>query len=282
MSRRPTTAKAVSPRAPGALPHVSAMSLPNRARPDAAKSAAPALRTAGAARTFPRRVRRSAPRALVLAGGVLVALLLLSQALLPRLAEREVRGALGPQARGVHVAIAATPAVKLLWHRADRVTITVDRLQPRASGGGSTGEILAGLNVARKLDLRIGDLQAHGVHLRGVNVHKDGPTVAAHADVDLRVLQGLLPRGLRVEPLSAPNGEIRLDGRLTVLGSRVHARGALLADRGRIVVRPEGLPFGSLVSVPLFSDDRLAVDGVGARESDDGVVLSARGHLRDA
>jgi len=258
------------------------MARPNRARPDAAKSPTPALPSAGAERAFPHRVRRSAPGVLIVAGGALVALLLLAQALLPRLAEHEVRAALGPQARGVHVAIAATPAVKLLWHRADRVTITVDSLRPRASGGGSTGQILAGLNVARKLDLRIGDLQAHGVHLRGVDVHKDGPTVAAHADVDLRVLQGLLPHGVRVKPLSAPNGEIRLDGRLTVLGSRVHARGALLADRGRIVVRPRGLPFGSLVSVPVFSDDRLAVDAVGARRSDDGVVLSARGHVRDA
>jgi hypothetical protein len=281
MSRLPTTAKAVSGRARRALPHVSSMSRADGARPDAATSPTPALRSAGGKRAFPRRVRGWVPGALIVAGGALVALLLLAQALLPRLAEHEVRAALGPQARGVHVAIAATPAVKLLWHRADRVTITVDKLRPSASGGGSTGQILADLNVARKLDLRIGDLQAHGVHLRGVDVHKDGPTVVAHADVDLRVLQGLLPRGLRVEPLSARNGEIRVAGRLAVLGSRVHARGALLADRGRIVVRPEGVPFGSLVSVPLFSDDRLAVDGVGARRSDDGVVLSARGHLRN-
>jgi hypothetical protein len=217
-----------------------------------------------------------------MAAGALVALLLLAQALLPRLAERQVRAALGPEADGVHVEIAATPAVKLLWHRADKVTITVDRLRPRTSGGGSTGEILAGLNVARKLDVRIGDLQAHGVHLRAVDVHKDGPTVAAHADVDLHALQGLLPRGLRVEPVSAPNGEIRLDGTLKALGSRIHARGALLADRGRIVARPQGLPFGSLVSVPVFSDDRLAIEGLGARRSGDGVVLSARGHVRDA
>jgi hypothetical protein len=215
-----------------------------------------------------------------MAAGALVALLLLAQALLPRLAERQVRAALGAQARGVHVEIAATPAVKLLWHRADRVTVTVDRLRPRASGGGSTGDILAGLNVTRKLDLRIGDLQAHGVHLRGVDVHKNGSTVAARADLDLHVLQGLLPSGLRVEPLSAPNGEIRLDGMLTALGSRVHARGALLADRGRIVVRPEGLPFGSLISVPIFADDRLAIERLGARRSRDGVVLSARGHVR--
>jgi hypothetical protein len=256
------------------------MARPNDARRDATPPPAPPLRSTVAPRSFLRGIRWSGPRALVMAAGVLVALLLLAQALLPRLAERQVRAALGPEAGGVHVEIAATPAVKLLWHRADRVTITVDRLRPHTSGDGSTGEILAGLNVARKLDVRIGDLQAHGAHLRGVDVHKDGPTVTAHADVDLRALRGLLPRGLRVEPLSAPNGQIRLDGTVKVLGSRVHARGALLADRGRIVVRPEGLPFGSLIGVPVFADERLAIERLGARRSGDGVVLNARGHVR--
>ena len=252
------------------------------ARPDAGRSSTQPLRALVARRSLRHGVRRSAPGALIVAAGVLVALLLLAQALLPRLAEHQIRAALGPQARGVHVDIAATPALKLLWHRADRATITVDRLRPRASGGGSTGDILAGLTAARKLDLRIGDLQVHGAHLRGVDVHKDGPTVAANADVDLRALQGLLPAGLRLQRLSAPNGEIRVKGTVSVLGSPVHARGVLLADRGRIVVRPEGLPLGSLLSVPIFSDDRVAIDGVGARQSGDGVLLRARGHVRGA
>jgi hypothetical protein len=246
------------------------------------RSADPAPPSVAGPRSRPRRVRSSGRRALVIAGLALVGLLLLAQALLPRLAEHEVRAALGPGADGVHVDIAATPAVKLLWHRADRVTITVGRLRPRASGDGSTGDILSGLTVARNLDVRIGDLQAHGVHLRGVDVHKDGPTLTAKTDVDLRALRGLLPSGLRVTSLPARGGAIRLDGTVSVLGSRVHARGALLADDGRIVVRPEGLPLGALVSVPVFSDDRLAVDGIGARRSGDGVALTARGHLRGA
>ena len=257
-------------------------SRPSGPLPDGRRSTALVLRSPSAVRPFPLRARWSAGRALLVVAAALAAVLAVAQALLPRFAEHQVRAALGPQADGVHVDIRATPAVKLLWHRADRVTISVDRLRPRASGGGSTGEILAGLKVAPKLDLKIGDLQARGVHLRGVRVHKDGAALAANADVDLRALQGVLPPGLRVRPLSAPSGQIRLEGTVSPLGMPIHARAALLADAGRIVVRPEGLPFGSLVTVPVFSDDRIAVDDLGARPSGDGVVLSARARLRDA
>jgi hypothetical protein len=256
-------------------------SRPSGPRPDSGPSTALALRSPAAARPFRFGGRRAA-RAVLVAAGVLAALLVLAQALLPRLAEHQARAALGSQADGVHVDIKATPAVKLLWHRADSVTISVDHLRPRASGGGSTGDILAGLTVARKLDLNIRDLQAHGVHLRGIRVHKDGARLAANADVDLRSLQGVLPPGLHVRPLSAPSGQIRLEGAASPLGMPIHARASLVADGGRIVVRPEGLPFGSLLTVPVFSDARISVDGLGARPSGDGVVLSARAHLRDA
>jgi hypothetical protein len=261
---------------------VTTFSRPSGARPDGGRSTALALRPPLAARPFRFRARGSAPRALLVAVGVLAALLALAQVLLPRFAEHQARAALGAQADGVHVEIRATPAIKLLWHRADSVKISVDHLRPNASGGGSTGEMLAGLKVAPKLDLQIRDLQAHGVHLRGVRVHKDGDRLAANADVDLRSLEGVLPAGLHVRPLSAPSGQIRLEGTLSPLGMPIRARAALLADGGRIVVRPEGLPFGSLVTVPVFSDDRISVDGLGARPSADGVVLSARAHLRDA
>jgi hypothetical protein len=225
---------------------------------------------------------RTVARAITVAAVAVVALLALAQAFLPRLAERQVRSALGSQASGVHADIAATPAIKLLWHRADRVQITVDRLTPRSSGGGSLGEMLSGLKVAPKLDLRINDLQARGMHLRGVTLHKDGAAISGRADVDLRALQAVLPAGLRVRPLSAPSGAIRLEGTVSPLGAPIRARASLTAQDGRIVVRPEGLPLGSLITVPVFSDPRIAIEGLGARPSEDGVVLSARARLRDA
>jgi DUF2993 family protein len=233
------------------------------------------------------RVRRTRPplaRVLIAAAAAVVAILALAQVVLPRLAEHGVRSAFGSQADGVHAEIEATPAIKLLWHRADRVEITVDRFEPNTSGGGSVGETIAGLKVARELDVRIRDLRARGAHLREVTLHKDGDLVTGRADVDLRALQGILPAGLRVRPMNAPSGQIRVEGTVSALGTPVSARATLLAQDGDIVVRPEGLPLGlgSTISVPVFSDDRIAVEGISARPSEDGVLLTARARLRDA
>jgi hypothetical protein len=224
--------------------------------------------------------RRVPLRALLVGGAVIVAVLLAAQAALPAIARHQVRAALGVGASGVHVQIRALPAIKLLWHRADRVTITVDRLAPRASGGGTVGDMLAGLGVARRLDLRIGTLRAHGLTLRGVAVHKDGDTVTGSTEVDLRTLQGVLPSGLRVRPVTTGDDRVRLQGTLDAFGGRRSAGADLLADRGRIVVRPAGIPLASLLTVPVFSDPGISVDVLSSRPSADGMLLIARAHVR--
>lgn len=230
------------------------------------------------------RRRRRLRRALLLGGGLLAAALLAAQALLPAIAEHQVRSALGPQASGVHVDIRATPAVKLLWHRADRVDVEVDRLAPAASGGGSVGDMIGGLRVAPNLDLRVRELDGpRGVRLRDVSMHKDGNLVVGRADVDLRSLESSLPFGMRVRPLGASGDGIRLEGSIAPLGRPIAARATLIADDGRIVVRPEGIPIASsLLAVPVFSDERIAVDRLAARPSGDGLAITARAHLRDA
>jgi hypothetical protein len=229
----------------------------------------------------PRSGRRARRRPLLVGAGVVVAALLAAQAALPAIAEHRVHAAFGTHASGVHVDVRAVPAVKLLWHRADRVTITVDRLSPRASGGGTVGDMLAGLGVARRLDLRVGTLRAHGLALHRVTVRKDGDAVVASTDVDLRALDGVLPAGLRVRPVTAADDRVRLHGALDAFGQRRSARADLLAVGGRIVVRPAGLPLASLLTVALFSDPRISVDRLASRPSADGMVLSARAHLRD-
>lgn len=276
----------VSGRAPRALSDVTSISRPTGSRFGAIPSTALVVRRPAVPGMLHlgRRRRRRLRRALLIGGGLLAAALLAAQALLPAIAEHEVRSALGSQATGVHVDIQATPAVKLLWHRADRVKVEVDRLTPAASGGGSVGDMISGLRVAPNLDLRVHELDGpRGVQLRGVRMHKDGDVVTGRADVDLRSLQSTLPFGMRVRPLSEAGDGIHLQGSIAPLGRPIAARATLTAESGRIVVRPEGIPIASaLLTVPVFSDPRISVDGLAGRPTADGVAITARAHLRDA
>jgi hypothetical protein len=218
-------------------------------------------------------------RSTVIAGALVAALVLVlvaAQLALPAMAAHRVRAALGPQATGVHVRVEALPAIQLLWHRADRVTIDVGHLSPSTSSRGTVGDLLASLRVARRLDLRVGSLQTHGVELRGVTVHKDGDVVVGHADADFRSLARSLPAGLRVRSLAGRSGEIALQGRLSALGRSISAPATLTASNGRIVVRPAGI---GLLSIPVFSDDRIAVDTLGGEPVPGGLTLNARAHL---
>jgi hypothetical protein len=243
---------------------------------DAARKKAPPIATPDAGARAPRR-----GRILLATAAALVAVLLAAQAFLPGIAARQVRSALGPGAAGVEVDIAATPAVKLLWHRADRVRVSVDRLSPSGSGGGSLGDMLSGLRVARRIDIRVGELRARGLVIRDAVLRKRADLVYGRADVDVGALEAVLPSGLRVRPLAAPAHAVRLRGRLSAFGRRVEGGAILRAEGGRIVVRAEGVPLASLLAIPLFADDRIAVDDLSARPSRRGIAFTARAHLRD-
>ena len=228
--------------------------------------------------------RPSRARRVLLAGAVaLVALLVAAQILLPRIAESEVRSALGDEATGVHVQIDAMPAVELLWHHADRVAITIDRLTPnRSRGGGTVADMLSGLSVAPVVDLRIHDLRTHNMELHDVSLHKHGDLVVGRARIGRGALAAGLPAGISVRPLPGPDGQIRLEGSASPLGTHISVRAALLADGGQIVVQPLGLPFASMLSVPVFSDSRIAVERLSASPSRGGFVLTASARLRNA
>ena len=123
-------------------------------------------------------------------------------------------------------------------------------------------------------------LQApHGIEVRDVALRKEGNRISARAGLDLAKLRGALPAGLEVTPLPAPDGQILLEGGASPFGTRLGARARVLTQDGRVVIRAEGLPFASLVTIPVFSSDRIAVDSLGAKPSGDGLVVDVRAHL---
>src|SRR6478672_10163252 len=134
-------------------------------------------------------------RGLLAVAGVLLALLILGQLLLPGYASRRLASDLERNGTGVHVKVSAFPAVKLLVHRADRVTVSVARLR---SGGAGSGTSVADLLARTKATVDVGvvddgRLRMHDVRLRKRDDQLTGSVALRRADVD-----AALPRRLRV------------------------------------------------------------------------------------
>jgi hypothetical protein len=207
----------------------------------------------------------------------LVSVLALGQVLLPRLAAASLRERLSHSGEVDHVEVHAFPAIELLWHSADRVVVRMRSY--RASSAQVAGE-LGRSAAADKLDFSASKLSTGLLTLRDAVLRKRGVRFEGEGRVTEADLRAALPPGFDVRPVAADAGGLVLEGSANVLGASVRLQARVRAADGRLVVQPEGLPFGGLATLTVFSDRRIAVDGVGARPAADGFVVTARGRLR--
>ena len=220
-------------------------------------------------------------RALLLTAGLVALALVAAQLMLPGLAERRLRSDLEPNGSRVRVDVEAFPAIKLLWQRADRVAVEVSDFTSGGDTGqsGSLADLLARTKATDELDVHVDVLADRRLRMQDVRLRKDGDALVA--DVALRTadVDAALPARLRVTGSDAEG--ITVAGVTSVFGAQLRARARVLADdEGRIVLRPEGIPLASLVTVPVFSDARIAAEAISARPTSDGFAVSARGRLR--
>lgn len=209
---------------------------------------------------MPTRSRAARPVLLGVAG-LLVAVLVASQFLLPVLAERRLADELEQYGPRPEVEVRAFPALKLLLGRADRVEIVA----PAARTDTATiVDKLSESGDVEEFDARVGTFQIGMLRLTDVQVTKDGGDVAAGATATLNELQGALRdlANLRVIPAADGDG-ILLSGEVTVFGRTIGGQARVRADGGRLVVGLEGLPLGPIT---LVDDPRLRITDVGAVE----------------
>jgi hypothetical protein len=199
-------------------------------------------------------------------------LLVVAQLVLPGVAAQRLRDRLSRYGHVLEVKVEAFPAIELLWHQADRVVVRMARYH---STPGHLGSALAEASDTGSLYASARQLQTGLLTLSNATLTKRGNELAGSAYVSEADLRSAIPFIQGVTPVASGEGKLVLRG--TAFG--VTADATLMAVNGKLVVQPN-VPILNFFKLTVFSDPHLAVQGVAARPTRGGFVLSGRGRLR--
>jgi hypothetical protein len=209
----------------------------------------------------------------IAAAGVVLLVLVLAQLVLPGIAEQRLRDRLGRSGTVLSVEVHAFPAIKLLWHHADRVVVRMGRYR---SAAGPLGGLLGETGDVGSLDASATEVD---VGLRDATLHKRGDRLTGTARVTQADLRAAVPILRSVVPVTSSDGRLTLRGTAALLGVTASVDATVRPQSGRLVVLPD-VPFGGLAAITVFSDPRVEVDGVSARPAPGGFSVAAIARLK--
>lgn len=216
-------------------------------------------------------MRRLTALAIVLA--VVILLLVVAQLVLPGIAAQRLRDRLAKSGQVLDVHVSAFPAIELLWHQADRVVV---RLKTYHSNPRPLSSLLEETKDTGSLDASAGEFDTGLVNLHDAVLRKRGDTLTGSATVTASDLRSALGGAIQdVQPVASGGGQLTLQG--TVLG--VTADATLRAQNGALVVQPD-VPILNFVTVTVFSDPHVGVQGVAASDAPGGFSVSASARLK--
>ncbi len=217
-----------------------------------------------------RRIAAFATAAFVL--GVLV----VTQLVLPGIAEQRLRDRLSHSGTVLEVQVQAFPAIKLLWHRADKVVI---RMADYRSSTGHLGGLLEQAGDVSTLDASAQLLSAGLLRLRDATLTKRGNELVGKATVTEADLRAAVPFLDSVQPVASDNGQLTLRGTATLLGVTATVDATVGPQDGHLVLTPD-VPFGALATVTVFSNPHVEVQSVSASSVPGGFSVTARARVR--
>lgn len=204
-----------------------------------------------------------------LALAVLVLILLgLAQALLPRVAANRVRARVAAYGQVRSVQVSAVPAIELLWGRADSLSVSATRLAASPTQIASLlwqARGLGDLDVAADAAVLRDPLLPRGLEVGDVHVRRRGNLVSARATFAPAQLAAALPGGVSAEPIASGSGAVEARASGSLFGAQASLNVLVRAVEGRLIAEPRGMPFGAIATVTLFSDQHLRVEGIGMR-----------------
>jgi DUF2993 family protein len=204
--------------------------------------------------------------------GVVLALLIVAQLVLPGVAEQELRDQLSQSGTVLEVKVSAFPAVKLLWHHADTVVVRMGRYR---SGAGQLGGRLGQAADVGKLDASVQEFDSGALTLRNATLTKRGGELTGAATITEADLRSAVPFLDNVRPVASDNGRLTLRGTASLLGLRASVDATVAAENGALVVAPN-VPFGGIATITLFNDPHVKVQSVSAVAVAGGFTVTAR------
>ena len=215
--------------------------------------------------------------ALTVAVATVLAFLAACQLLLPGIAAGRLRTMLSRSGAVRSVSVSAWPAVELLWHHADTVTVSMGswsaspgRLQGQLGQLGDVGTLHATIGV-----VHVGVLTVH----RAALVSDDG-RLLGQGTVRETDLRSAVPFLRSVVPVESSGGRLVLRGTASVLGLLGGSVDATVQARGGALIVSPDVPLGGLATVTVFSDREVQVTGVSARTVRGGFVARVAARLR--
>jgi hypothetical protein len=204
--------------------------------------------------------------------GVVLLVLVVAQLVLPGIAANRIRDQLSRAGTVLSVQVSAFPAIKLLWHRADSVTV---RMRSYTAGASDIGGALAGAADVGTLDASAQEVHSGAITLRDAVLHKQGNEMTASAQVMQADLRSAVPFLDNVTPVASSGGQLILRGTASLLGLTATVDAVVSARGGTLVVAPD-VPFGGIATITLFDDPHLRVQTIDAVDVPGGFELSAR------
>jgi hypothetical protein len=220
-----------------------------------------------------RRYRIAIPVSVAI---LIVALLVAAQIALPSIAAQHIRDQLEKSGKVISVKVSAFPAIELLWHDADTVTV---RMASYHSGTSHLTGLLdqssgVGTMHASAQVLTDGLLTLHDAQLR-----KHENTLTGTAQVDLSDLEHAFPELKSVTPIGSSNGQLMFDAAVSLSVFSGTVPFTAQVQNGAIVVAPDIPLLSSVFRFNVFSDPHVAVDRLGATKTAGGLSVSASGQL---
>jgi len=211
---------------------------------------------------------------LIAAGVLLLVIVLLgvAQLVLPGIAAQNIRDRLSRSGKVLDVQVSAFPAIELLWHDADKVVV---RMASYRSNPSTLSQNLVQVGNVGSLDASAAEFSAGLLTLRDATLHKQGNKITATGTVTEADLRASLPILDAVHLVSSSNGAITLQGTATVFGITATVNATVRAQNGALIVAPD-VPFGGLATITLFSNPKIAVEGVSAAPAPGGFTLTSQ------